>query len=221
VEALIARGAVCHLPVRKGGGLRLGELAAAALAREQVRVTAGIDLADEAAVTGWYAGLPPLGASIHCAGGFDASPVLETTAAALDRMLSLNLRTAFLCSREAIRNMRRAAAGGRIVNVVSRVAFEPAAGAGKAAYTASKAALAAFTQALAEEVAAEGILVNAVAPFTLDTAANRGGAPPGGRDRGWAALPDVAETILFLASGENRVVRGALVPVPGRERREP
>src|SRR6185436_17154355 len=144
------------------------------------RVTAGVDLTDAVAVTGWYAGLPPLGASIHCAGGFDASPIAETTAAALDRMLSMNLRTAFLCSREAVANMRRGGAGGRIVNVVSRVALEPGAGAGKAAYTASKAALAAFTQALAEEVAGEGILVNAVAPFTLDTAAYRQAAPPAG-----------------------------------------
>ena len=85
---------------------------------------------------------------------------------------------------------------------------------GKTAYTASKAALGAFTSALAEEVGGEGILVNAVAPFTMDTAANRKAMPQADFGR-WAKTADVAAVIAFLASPANRVVRGALVPVPG------
>jgi NAD(P)-dependent dehydrogenase (short-subunit alcohol dehydrogenase family) len=83
------------------------------------------------------------------------------------------------------------------------------------AYTASKAGLAALTQALAEEVAKDGILVNAVAPSIMDTAANRK-AMPKADFAAWPKVEEVAATILFLASPENAVTRGAIVPVYGR-----
>ena len=111
--------------------------------------------------------------------------------------------------------MTRIGAGGRIVNVATRPALEWRAGAGMAAYAASKAAVAALTVALAEEVVQSGILVNAVAPSTMDTPANRRAMPKA--DHGaWTKVEDVAATILFLASPENRVTRGAVVPVYGR-----
>ena len=79
---------------------------------------------------------------------------------------------------------------------------------------ASKAAVAALTAALAEEVAKSGILVNAVAPSIMDTPANRQAMPKA--DFGlWPKVEEVAATILFLASPENRVTRGAVVPVYG------
>jgi NAD(P)-dependent dehydrogenase (short-subunit alcohol dehydrogenase family) len=84
-----------------------------------------------------------------------------------------------------------------------------------AAYTASKAAVAALTVALAEEVVNSGILVNAIAPSTMDTPANRQ-AMPDADPAAWAKVEDVAATILFLASPDNRVTRGAVVPVYGR-----
>jgi NAD(P)-dependent dehydrogenase (short-subunit alcohol dehydrogenase family) len=111
--------------------------------------------------------------------------------------------------------MTAAAAGGRIVNVATRLALEWRQGAGMAAYTASKSALAALTVALAEEVVPAGILVNAVAPSTMDTAANRR-AMPNADHAAWPKVEEVAATIVFLASPENRVTRGAVVPVYGR-----
>jgi NAD(P)-dependent dehydrogenase (short-subunit alcohol dehydrogenase family) len=84
-----------------------------------------------------------------------------------------------------------------------------------AAYTASKAAVAALTVAFAEEVVGSDILVNAVAPSTMDTPANRR-AMPKANHAAWAKVDEVAATILFLASPENRVTRGAVVPVYGR-----
>jgi NAD(P)-dependent dehydrogenase (short-subunit alcohol dehydrogenase family) len=84
-----------------------------------------------------------------------------------------------------------------------------------AAYTASKAAVAALTAALAEEVAKGGILVNAVAPSIMDTPANRQAMPKADFSL-WPKVEEVAATILFLASPENRVTRGAVVPVYGR-----
>jgi NAD(P)-dependent dehydrogenase (short-subunit alcohol dehydrogenase family) len=105
--------------------------------------------------------------------------------------------------------------GGRIVNVAARPALEPRTGAGMTAYTASKAGVAALTAALAEEVAKSGILVNAVAPSIMDTPANRK-AMPKADFSAWPKVEEVAATILFLASPDNKVTRGAIVPVYGK-----
>jgi NAD(P)-dependent dehydrogenase (short-subunit alcohol dehydrogenase family) len=88
-------------------------------------------------------------------------------------------------------------------------------GAMKVAYTAAKAGVAALTAALAQEVVGKGILVNAVAPSIMDTPDNRK-AMPNADHAAWATVDDVASTILFLASSDNRVTRGAIVPVYGR-----
>jgi NAD(P)-dependent dehydrogenase (short-subunit alcohol dehydrogenase family) len=111
--------------------------------------------------------------------------------------------------------MLREGRGGRIVNVASRPALEWRLGSGMAAYAASKAAVAALTTALAEEVASREILVNAVAPSTMDTEANRKTMPKADH-AAWPKVEEVAATIMFLASPENRVTRGAVVPVYGR-----
>ena len=177
----------------------------------KVTLIAVADLADEAAVAKLYGGLTPW-ASIHIAGGFAPGKVADTGKAALMAQLDGNLVSCFLCCRAAVRAMP---GGGRIVNVAARPALEPRSGASMTAYTASKAGLAALTQALAEEVVKDGILVNAVAPSTMDTAANRKAMPKA--DHGaWPKVEEVAATIVFLASPENAVTRGAIVPVYGR-----
>jgi NAD(P)-dependent dehydrogenase (short-subunit alcohol dehydrogenase family) len=127
-------------------------------------------------------------------------------------MWTLNAATAFVCCREAVKRLRAGGAGGRIVNVVSRQATDPRAGAGMIAYASGKCALAGLTLALAAEVADAGILVNAVAPGILDTPANRRAMPDADRS-GWAPLEDAAATIAFLASPRNTLVRGAILPL--------
>ena len=67
----------------------------------------------------------------------------------------------------------------------------------------------------AEEVVKDGILVNAVAPSTMDTPANRN-AMPNADFALWPKVEEVAATIMFLASPENRVTRGGIVPVYGK-----
>ena len=82
------------------------------------------------------------------------------------------------------------------------------------AYTASKSAVAALTQALAQETVEEEIWINAVAPSIIDTPANRT-AMPDADHRRWVAPAAIAEIIAFLASPENRVTRGAVIPIYG------
>jgi NAD(P)-dependent dehydrogenase (short-subunit alcohol dehydrogenase family) len=209
VSALVEAGATCHVPY-----IDAAEAERFALRKQaRVKLIGDIELSDETAVARLYAGVPGLWASIHLAGGFAMSPVAGTTKSDLMKQVDMNFVTAFLCCAAAVRAM--SAAGGRIVNVATRPALEWRLGAGMAAYTASKAAVAALTAALAEEVVKEGILVNAVAPSTMDTPANRK-AMPNADHAAWAKVEEVAATILFLASPQNRVTRGAVVPVYGR-----
>jgi NAD(P)-dependent dehydrogenase (short-subunit alcohol dehydrogenase family) len=203
--------------------LHESELARFEFARhERVRVHRGVDLVDEARVTklfadaeGGMANAPGLWGSIHIAGGFSMSPVEDTSKEAFVAQMQQNALTCFLCCREAVRAMRKTGKGGRIVNVAARPGLIPELGAGMVAYTASKAAVAALTQAIGAEVAKDGILVNAVAPSIMDTPANRKAMPGADHDL-WPKTGEVAETIVFLASPENRVTRGGLVPVYGK-----
>jgi NAD(P)-dependent dehydrogenase (short-subunit alcohol dehydrogenase family) len=211
VSALIEAGAVCHVPyisAAEAGRFAFRDHA-------QVRLIADIELTEEAAVARLYDGVPDLWASIHIAGGFAMAPLGDTTKSDLMQQVDMNFVTAFLCCRAAVNAMTRGGGGGRIVNVATRPALEWRAGAGMVAYTASKAAVAALTVALAEEVVKAGILVNAVAPSTMDTAANRKSMPKADH-AAWPKVEEVAATILFLASPDNRVTRGAVVPVYGK-----
>jgi NAD(P)-dependent dehydrogenase (short-subunit alcohol dehydrogenase family) len=211
VEALLVAGATCHIPY-------LVEAEAQAFAHRdhaQVKLYPQINLTDEDAVGRFYRQVPNLWASIHLAGGFAAGGIKTTGKSALVSQLDVNVVTCYLCCRSAVLAMATNPAGGRIVNVAARPALEWRSGSGMAAYTASKAAVAALTVALAEEVVKDAILVNAVAPSILDTPANRKSMPQADYAM-WPKVEDVTQTILFLASPANKVTRGAVVPVYGR-----
>jgi NAD(P)-dependent dehydrogenase (short-subunit alcohol dehydrogenase family) len=217
VTALRAAGAVCHVT----------NMVPAELERYPhcddpgVHITTGVDLADERAVRRFFSELPPLWASIHLAGGFAMSPAADTSAADFVDQFQMNALSSFLCSAAALRAIRErrepgpgGLKGGRIVNVAARPGIEPRLGSGMVAYATAKAAVAAMTQALAQETAGEEIWVNAVAPSVLDTPANRT-AMPDADHASWVAPSAVAEIITFLASPDNRVTRGAVIPVYG------
>jgi NAD(P)-dependent dehydrogenase (short-subunit alcohol dehydrogenase family) len=207
VGTLIGAGAHCHVPYRSAAEAELF----AHRAHKAVTLHPGIELSDESKVATLYGAVPDLWASIHLAGGYAFGPVAKTGKAELMAQIDTNLVSAFLCCRAAVNAMKN---GGRIVNVAARPALEWRSGANMAAYTAAKAGVAALTAALSEEVAKDGILVNAVAPSIMDTPANRKAMPKADHDA-WPKVEEVAATILFLASPDNRVTRGAIVPVYG------
>ena len=209
VGALVDAGATCHVPY-----VVAAEAERFALRQhERVKLVAMSDLADEADVARLYGSVDRLWASIHLVGGFAMAEVAQTTKTELMKQIEMNLVTSFLCSRGAVNAMT--GRGGRIVNVAARHALEPRGGANMTAYTATKAGLAGLTQALAEEVAKDRIWVNAVAPSIMDTPANRA-AMPKADHAAWPKVEEVAATILFLASPQNAVTRGAIVPVYGK-----
>ena len=209
VEVLLARGATLHLPIVEA------ELPAHLPWRghERVHAVPHVSLDDEAQVGAFYAALPGLWASIHLVGGFAMAPIDKTSLADFEKQWRLNTVTCFLACREAVEAIRKTGRGGRIVNVAARPVQVPTPG--MIAYVAAKAGVAAITQALAAEVLGDGILVNAVLPSTIDSAANRAAMPKADFDK-WPKPAQLAQTIAFLASEENSLTTGTLVPVYGR-----
>lgn len=209
VELLLSRGATIHIPMVEA------ELPAHAAWRTHANVHAvpKVSLDDEAQVTAFYAALPALWASIHLVGGFAMSKVADTSLADFEKQWRLNTVTAFLTCREAVKAIRRTGKGGRIVNVAARPVVQPAGG--MIAYVTAKAGVASLTQTLGAELLGENILVNAVLPSTIDTPANRASMPKADFAT-WPKPAEIAETIAFLASAQNMLTTGTLVPVYGR-----
>jgi len=154
----------------------------------------------------------PVHGLIHLAGGFDFATVEATTPELLDRMLDLNLRSAFHLSR-AVAPHLRASGGGKLLFVSARAALKGTAGLG--AYSASKAGLIALVQTLADEYRDAGIQANCVLPSIIDTPANRAAMPDADFSR-WVAPAAIARVLCFLASSDADVISGAAIPVYGR-----
>lgn len=102
---------------------------------------------------------------------FPRSPFLEMAEAEWDRVLAVNLKGAFLCSRAAARIMVEGQQGGRIINLASGAAFTPSLNG--VHYAASKGGIVALTRALAIELSPHRVTVNAIAPGITDTAQPR------------------------------------------------
>lgn len=149
---------------------------------------------------------------VNAAGGFAGGTRLEETPAAdLEAMLQVNLVTAFLMTRRALRSMRRRGAG-RIVTVSAMPALAPKAGLGP--YAAAKRAVATLTETVAEEVKGSGITANAVAPGIILTAANRA-AMPGADTAAWVPPAEIAALIAYLCSDAARSVNGNVIRIAG------
>jgi NAD(P)-dependent dehydrogenase (short-subunit alcohol dehydrogenase family) len=140
-------------------------------------------------------------------GGFAGGGLVETDRATWDRMLAMNLTSAFTAARAVVPHML-SAGGGRVVMIASRAVLPPAGG--FIGYTVAKAGVVALAQALAQEVKDRGVTVNAVCPSTMDTPANRA-AMPGVDPKGWVPVTAVAEAVASLAAASAGHVNGTLL----------
>ena len=148
----------------------------------------------------------------------------DMNAARLNRVFLTNVIGSFLCAREVVKRMstKNGGKGGAIVNVSSAAARLGSAGE-YVDYAASKGAVDTFTRGLAQEVAEEGIRVNAVRPGVIDTDIHSSGGEPGRVERVKASIPmkrggsaeEVAKAIMWLLSSESSYTTGSLLEVSG------
>ena len=150
---------------------------------------------------------------VHLVGGWaGGKPIQDHSPDEWDRVLDLNLRSAFLCCSAVLPHMREQA-WGRIVLVSARAARQDRVGQG--VYAVAKSGVSILAEAIAEENRDKDVTANVVAPTSLDTPANRAAAP--GSDHADLVPPDVvAEMIAFLASEQAGLLRGAWLPAFGR-----
>lgn len=158
---------------------------------------------------------------VNNAGTIRRAPAAEYPASDWDDVLSVNVDAVFHLSQAAGRHML-AQGSGRIINVASMLSFQG--GILVPAYTASKHAVAGLTKALANEWAAAGVTVNAIAPGYMatdntaplradeDRAASILGRIPAGR---WGEASDLQGAFVFLASDAAAYITGAIIPVDG------
>jgi 3-oxoacyl-[acyl-carrier protein] reductase len=145
----------------------------------------------------------------------------EMTEDLWDRVMSVNLKSVFLCSKAVLPMMKRQGRG-RIINMTS-VAARNGGGPGSAAYASAKGGVSTLTRAMAKELVSENILVNGVAPGIITTPFHDRFTPPDVRERMTAVIPigregtpeEVAGAVLFLASPWANYLVGEIIEVNG------
>jgi 2-deoxy-D-gluconate 3-dehydrogenase len=166
-------------------------------------------------------GLGGLDILVNNAGTIRRTPVLDFSEKDWDDVMQVNLKAAFLLSQAAGRVMVERGKG-KIINIASMLSFQG--GIHVASYTAAKSGMAGITRLMANELAAKGLNINAIAPgymATDNTAALRADAErgptildriPAGR---WGEPADLMGAVVFLASAASDYMNGAIVPVDG------
>jgi NAD(P)-dependent dehydrogenase (short-subunit alcohol dehydrogenase family) len=168
------------------------------------------DVLDDEAVAALFGGRHAPWAVVNTVGGYaPPRPLPELDVAELRAELEVNLVTAALITKHALRALR-SAGRGRIVHTASRAALDHA-GNGFA-YSVSKLGVLHLVSMAAAEVHGSGITVNCVVPSIIDTPANRAALPSADFDS-WPKVSDVARSYIYLAGPDAGLVNGAAIPV--------
>lgn len=142
---------------------------------------------------------------VNTVGAFlPAKPVQDVSESEWDFMMNVNLKSAFLSTREALKRMDQQSYG-RVVNISAKVGLEPTAG--RVPYAISKAGVAMLTALAAAEVKGTGVTVNAVAPSIILTDANRASMPDADHEA-WVKPEEIASLVVYLCSDDARSVSG-------------
>lgn len=200
--------------IAQAGGRAIAVQADVAIERDVVRLFETCD-----------ARLGRLTALVNNAGILETQMRVEAMdAARLQRVLATNVTGAFICAREAVRRMstKHGGTGGAIVNLSSRAAVLGSPNE-YVDYAASKAAVDTLTIGLAQEIAQEGIRVNAIRAGVITTEIHASGGEPGRVDRVKASVPmrrggtagEVANAVLWLLSDEASYTTGTFLDVSG------
>ncbi len=184
------------------------------------------DLGDSSGVAGIVekveGELGPVDILVNNAGTIKRNDAMEFTESDWDEVMNVNLKTLFFLSQAVARRMVANQRGGKIINIASMLSFQG--GIRVASYTSSKSGVAGLTKLLANEWAAKGINVNAIAPgyfATNNTAALQAdekrnaeilGRIPAGR---WGKPSELAGAAVFLASDAADYVHGTVLAVDG------
>lgn len=189
-----------------------------------------VDVANEASVTAAHdavaaevaaGNLPPVGALANIAGITSPVPFLDTTLELWHRVMDVNATGTYLVTKAFLPDMLENR-WGRIVNMSSVSAQRGGGVFGKVPYSAAKAAILGLTKALARELGATGVTVNAVTPGAVDTNIRIGSTPeqeaaiaaevPVGRT---ATTEEVASAITFLSSEDSAYLTGVALDING------
>jgi 2-deoxy-D-gluconate 3-dehydrogenase len=207
-----------------GASRGIGAATAARLRRDGWHVetaerATGVDLADADAARDAVERLERIDALVANAAAHVRKPALETSLDEWQHLVDLNLTSVFVLAQAAARKMVEQGSGS-IVLLASMMSFTG--GVNVAAYAATKGGVAQLTKALSNELAGQGVRVNAVAPGYVETEMTSTIAGerrreidariPIGR---WAAPEEIADAIAFLLSDDARYVTGAVLPVDG------
>jgi NAD(P)-dependent dehydrogenase (short-subunit alcohol dehydrogenase family) len=212
----VARGAVDAGAKVSLAGRSMKSLERAFADGESIALIPEVDLTDAASTNRYVAETVErfgrVDALISTVGGFAYAPMAEDSYETWERMIAMNVRSAFQISQAVLPVMKRQGAGAIVLTGATAALKAPG---GLSAYAASKSAVMRLAESLSEETKRDGLTVNCVMPGIIDTPQNRADMPDADRT-GWVAPEAIAEVMLFLASDAARAVTGALIPVTGK-----
>ncbi|TCN33150.1 2-dehydro-3-deoxy-D-gluconate 5-dehydrogenase KduD [Sinorhizobium americanum] len=184
------------------------------------------DLKDPSGIAEMFADLVAGGATVDIlvnnAGQIRRFDFIDFTEEDWDDVLNINLKSAFVLSQAVVRHMLERGIQGRIVNIASLLSFQG--GIRVASYTASKHGVAGLTKLMANELAAKGITVNAIAPGYMATDNTEALRDDPDRHRAileripcgrWGEPTDLDTAVLFFASPASGYVTGQVLAVDG------
>ena len=181
-----------------------------------------VDVSNEEQIKKAFEGIKHLDIVVNNAGIYFQASVEETSKEALDKIIDVNFKGAYLISKYALPLIRKSK--GNIINISSAIGIVPEPG--SPAYCSTKAAVVMLTKCMAQEYAAEGVRVNAILPGPIDTSLLRRALPSEEAIQEYAKLnpmrrigkpQDVANVAAFLASDEAGYITGGLYSVDGGE----